>query len=287
MLKAACTAVLTLFILADAQAEVLPQLKPYEVPPGWISPIEPLQISDHVWQVGTAEITSLLIKTSDGAVLIDGGMPQAADAVLANMRRIGVAPRDLRFIFHSHAHGDHAGSIAALKHATGATLVSNAESAALLERGGSNDIHFGNTIVYPPVHADRLLQDGEVILLGSTSFQVWFTPGHTPGSMSWTWSDARGGKLVKIAYVDSLTAPGYRLKNNAAYPKILEDFEHSFTVVRKLPCDLLLTPHPDRSGWNYADAKQPQAKPVSCADYADAAKKAIREQIATESKPAK
>lgn len=282
-LKSVNAVLFAICMIANVRAEVLPQLKAYEVAPGWITSIEPVQISDHVWQVGTAEITSLLIKTDDGAVLIDGGMPQAADVVLANIKRLGLTPHDVRFILHSHAHGDHTGSFAALKRATGATLVSNAESAALLERGGSNDIHFGDTIVYPPVHADRLIQDGEIIYLGKTAFHSWFTPGHTSGSTSWTWSDTRSGKPVKIAYVDSLTAPGYKLLNNPGYPNILKDFDHSFAVVRKLPCDLLLTPHPFRSGWNYVDAKQPQPRPISCEAYADNAEKEIREQAAAES----
>jgi glyoxylase-like metal-dependent hydrolase (beta-lactamase superfamily II) len=70
------------------------------------------------------------VKTDAGAVLIDGGMPQAADMLLARMRELGVAPGDLKLILHSHAHVDHAGPLAAVQRATGARLVSNAESAA-------------------------------------------------------------------------------------------------------------------------------------------------------------
>lgn len=103
-----------------------------------------------------------------------------------NMAKLGVSLSELRLILHSHAHADHAGPLAAVKRATGAVLVSNAESAALLARGGSHDIHFGDDITYPPVSADRLVQDGEVVRLGGMAFTAWFTPGHTPGSMSWT-----------------------------------------------------------------------------------------------------
>jgi metallo-beta-lactamase class B len=275
LLTAAAFSAATFSVAAQAP---LPQLKAYEVPVGWLTPIEPLRISDHVWQIGTAGITTLLVKTDQGAVLIDGGMPQAAELLLAHMRRLGVAPHDVRFIFHSHAHADHAGPLAAIKRATGARLVSNAESAALLARGGSADIHFGDGITYPPVQADRLVQDGETITLGRMSFTVAFTPGHTPGSMSWTWGDTREGKPVRIAYVDSLSAPGYQLEGNAAYPRLLDAYARSFAAVRKLPCDLLLTPHPEQSGWNYADAARPHAQPTSCSAYADAAEAKLRQQ---------
>src|SRR3546814_6611699 len=81
----------------------------------------------------------LLVKTDAGVVLIDGGMPQAADMLLAQMRELGVEPGDLKLIMHSQAHGDHVGPLAAVRRATGATLVSNAESAVLLAAGGSED----------------------------------------------------------------------------------------------------------------------------------------------------
>lgn len=265
--------------------EPLPQLEAYRVQASWLTPIEPLQISDHVWQIGTANITALLVKTEQGAVLIDGGMPQTAAMLLANMKKLGVAPGDLRFILHSHAHADHAGPLAAVKLATGAQLISNAESAALLERGGSKDIHFGDDIVFPPARADRLLQDCEVVKLGGMSFTVSFTPGHTPGSMTWWWTDTRKGQPLRIVYADSLSAPGYKLVGNPAYPQLLDAYLRSFAVVRKLPCDLLLTPHPDASGWNYADAARPHPQPLTCAAYADAAEVRLKKQVEEQGKP--
>jgi metallo-beta-lactamase class B len=266
------TLVLLAALATQAGAQTpLPQLKAYEVPVSWLTPIEPLRITDHVWQIGTANITALLVKTDQGAMLIDGGMPQAADLLLAQMQRLGVGRADLRFILHSHAHADHVGPLAAIKRATGAVLVSNAESAALLERGGSQDIHFGDSITYPPVRADRLLRDGEVVQLGTLSFTVAFTPGHTPGSMSWAWTDTREGVTLRMVYADSLSAPGYRLVGHPAYPRILDDFARSIEVIRKLPCDMLLTPHPEQSGWNYGKASRPRPEAVSCAAYADAA----------------
>jgi metallo-beta-lactamase class B len=265
-----------------AAGAALPQLPAYDVPAPWRTPVEPLQITDHVWQVGAAGITALLVKTDGGAVLIDGGMPQMADALLANLRKLGVEPGALRLILHSHAHADHAGPFAALKRATGATLVSNAESAVLLAHGGAHDLHFGDEILFPPVQADRLLQDGEEVRLGGTVFTVHFTPGHTPGSMSWTWTDTQAGRPVRIAYVDSLSAPGYRLVGDPAVPHLLETFHHSADIVRALPCDLLLTPHPDSGGWDYAQAAHPHPRPMTCAAYADAAMAELEKQAAAQ-----
>lgn len=260
---------------------LLPQLQAYETPDdSWRQPVEPFRIAEHTWYIGTEGLSALLVKTPEGAVLIDGGMPQADGMLLAHMRQLGVQPDELKLILHSHAHGDHAGPLAAVKRATGAQLLSNAESAALLARGGSNDIHYGDQILFPPALADRLLQDGERVELGGIEFTVHFTPAHTPGSMSWTWTDARDGKPVHIAYVDSVSAPGYDLLDNPRYPHIVDDYRRGFDAIRALPCDLLIAPHPGGVGWNPADSEAPHPQPMTCRAHADQAERALDAKIA-------
>lgn len=272
-------ALLSACSLAGAARPVLPQASAYLTPEAWRQPVEPVRIADRTWQIGTAGLTALLVKTDDGALLVDGGLPQAADMLLANMRALGVAPHELRFILSSHAHGDHVGPIAAIRRATGAMVVNNAESAVLMARGGSDDIHFGDGILYPPVQTDRILQDGEAVELGGLRLTAHFIPGHTPGSIAWTWTDTRDGKPLDIAYVDSLTAPGYRLAGNPRYPRIVDDYHRSFATIRALPCDLLLTPHPGASGWDFANAASPQPRPITCRTYADDAESKLQAQL--------
>jgi len=268
----ACALVLAGNALAAEPA--LPQLQAYEVDESWRQPVAPQQIADHTWRIGTEGINALLVKTDAGAVLVDGGMPQAADMLLAQMRTLGVEAGDLKLILHSQAHGDHVGPLAAIKRATGATLVSNAESALLLAAGGSNDLHFGDEILYPPAHADRIVHDGEAVELGGLRLTVHFMPGHTPGSMAWTWTDARDGQPLRIAYVDSLSTPGYQLVDNPRIPRLVDDFRHSFDVVRALPCDLLLTPHVG------AGRHEGNAAPLTCREYADKSERAFDTELA-------
>ena len=265
--------------MAAAAEPLLPPGKAYATPDAWRQPVAPVRVADHTWQVGTAGITALLVKTDDGALLIDGGLPQAADMLLAHMRALGIAPGALKLILASHAHGDHAGPLAAIQRATGAQVVNNAESAVLMADGGSNDIHFGDDILYPPVKTDRIIHDGEIVALGDLRLTAHFIPGHTPGSIAWTWDDTRDGKTLRIAYVDSLTAPGYKLIGNARYPHIVDDFRRSFATVRALPCDVLLTPHADASGWDFADAANPHRETMTCGAYADQAEQKLQGQV--------
>ncbi|WP_226643570.1 subclass B3 metallo-beta-lactamase [Microbulbifer variabilis] len=261
------------FVVAEDFA-LLPQLENYKAPKSWRQPVAPLKISDHTWQIGTQGITSLLLIGSEGAILIDGGMAQTADHLLSNIGRLGLKPSDLKLILHSHAHADHVGSLAAVQRATGAKIVTNAESAVLLARGGANDIHFADKILYPPVKADRILHHGEEVILGNLHLRVHFVPGHTPGSMAWTWQDKVEGEDTKIAYVDSLTAPGYQLIDNPRYPDILQDFGTSLKRVRTLPCDLLITPHTDASGWVFQESIE-RGSVLDCKEYADIAEQKL------------
>ncbi len=281
MLALSLAAVLPIACASAAEAP-LPQLRAYTVDASWLQPMAPLQIADHTWQIGTENLTALLVQTAEGAVLLDGGMPQMAGHLLDNMKARGVAPQDLRLILLSHAHADHAGPVAELKRRSGAHVVANAESAVLLARGGSDDLHFGDGITYPPANADRIVMDGEVVEVGGIEFTAHFMPGHTPGSTAWTWTDTREGKPVRIAYADSLSAPGYQLKGNPRYPRLVEDYKRSFATVRALPCDVLLTPHPGASNWDYAAGARAGAKALTCKAYADAAEQKFDAQLAKE-----
>lgn len=270
---------------ATAEEAPLPQAKAYESPEAWRRPIAPFQIADRTWYIGTQGLSALLVKTDAGAVLIDGGLPQAADMLLARMRELGVAPSDLKLILHSHAHIDHAGPLAAIARATDARLVTNAESAVLLARGGHDDVHYGDGMLFPPVQAGRIVMDGEVVELGGVAFTAHFTPAHTPGSLSWTWTDAKAGKPLRIAYVDSLSAPGYQLVGNARYPHIVDDYRRGFAAVRALPCDLLLTPHPEASGWKLGESTAPTT--LTCRAYADRAERTFDKTLAEQRKGAR
>lgn len=273
--------------IALAAEPVLPPSSAYTTPDSWRQPVPSFSIADSTWYIGTADLTALLVKTPEGAVLIDGGMAQAADLLLTRMGELGVAPHELKLILHSHAHGDHAGPLAAIKRATGARLVSNAESAALLARGGSGDLHYGDGILFPPVAADRLVLDGETVELGGVRFTAHFTPGHTPGSMSWTWNDTRDGQTLRIAYVDSLSAPQYQLIDNPRYPHIVDDYRRSFAAVRALPCDLLIVPHPASVGWTPSATDAPHPEPTGCRAYADSAEAAFDKQLAAQREPSR
>lgn len=212
-------------------------------PPEWTRPLKPFHMMGNLYYVGTADLTSYLFVTPKGDILLDVGLPQNVPLVEANIRALGFHLRDIKILLNSHAHFDHAGGLQAMKKATGARLYASRADAALMARGGLRDPGYGDKYPYPPVKADKILQDGEQVTLDGTTLTAHVTAGHTKGCTTWTTELRDHGKTYHAVFVCSTSAPGYRLIHNPAYPNIVSDYQHTFATLRSLPCDVFLGAH--------------------------------------------
>ncbi len=220
----------------------------------WDKPAPPFRTLGNSWYVGTCGIASILIADPAGHVLIDSGTEKGAEVVLANLRSIGVDPRDVRYILASHEHFDHVGGHAVLARTTGAEIVASAEAAPVLESGKVSPEDPQADAGHPdmtPVAVARIVADGETLTLGDIAITAHLTPGHSPGATSWTWAACSGPDeppvCRRLAYVDSLSpvsADSYRFSD---HPEVVTAFRSSLDKVAALPCDELLTPHPSAS----------------------------------------
>jgi len=84
----------------------------------WNQPVAPFKIIGNIYYVGASEITSFLITTPQGHILIDGGFVETAPQILANIKKLGFRVEDVKFLLNSQAHFDHAGGFAELKRAS-------------------------------------------------------------------------------------------------------------------------------------------------------------------------
>jgi metallo-beta-lactamase class B len=249
----------------------------------WNRPIPPFRITGPLYYVGVASVTSLLITTPAGHILVDGGFAESADIVLRNVRTLGFRPEDVKILLSTHAHADHAGGLAAIKARTGARLYAGALDVPLLARGGKGDFAFGDDIPYPPVTADVGVKDGETVSLGGVTVRALASPGHTMGCTSWAFTIEDGGRPVRAVMIGGTSAPGYTLVGNEKYPGIVADYGRTFARLAAEPADLLLEGHGFAFG---LDDKRAGRKPfVDAAAYqarvAEAAK-AFRDQLARE-----
>jgi metallo-beta-lactamase class B len=236
---------------------------------GWSDPAPPARIHGNTYYVGTCGISAILITGTRGHILIDGATAEAAPQIAANIARLGLRVRDVRIILSSHEHVDHAGGIAVLQRLSGATVAARAAAIPALASGRpqAEDPQYGSLEPLPPVRVGRTLRDSEVVRLGNLRLTAHATPGHSPGSTSWTWRSCERRACVRVLYADSVSAvsaDGYRFSD---HPDYVAAFRRSLALVAGLPCDLILSPHPGASQMFQRFARGRAADPTACRDY--------------------
>jgi metallo-beta-lactamase class B len=261
----------------------------------WYAPQDPFTIYGNSYYVGTHGISAVLITSKAGHILIDAGGPEAVDQVVDHIRKLGFRVEDIRYILNTHAHVDHAGAIAALQKLSGATVLASPAAVQVLESGQPDraDPQYPNLIRMPmaAVAQARAVRDGEVVRLGPLAVTAHFTPGHTKGGTSWTWQAQEGGRSVDLVFADSLiavAAEGRRFSGNPLYPQAQADVEHSIALVEALPCDVLVSAHPEAGGLWERKAKQAALgdaafiDPAACRSYGEKARVALAQTLAAE-----
>lgn len=210
----------------------------------WNQPVEPFRIAGNLYYIGASDVTSFLITTPAGHIVIDGGFVETAPMVLASIDRLGFRSEDVRILLNSHAHYDHAGGLAELKRATGALLYASRPDAPLLARGGRRDPQFRDRFPFPPVAADRIFEDGETITLGGAVMTAHITPGHTPGCTTWSTTITDAVRSYHVVFLCSPTVPdGYVLTTNQRYRDAVADYRRQFDTLRSLHPDIWLASH--------------------------------------------
>ncbi|MEO8337350.1 MAG: subclass B3 metallo-beta-lactamase [bacterium] len=254
----------------------------------WNAPQKPLRIFGNTWYVGTHGLGAVLITSPQGHVLIDGGIPASAPAIIANIRALGFLVEDVRLIVNSHAHFDHAGGIAELQRASGADVAASPWSAQVFRAGqsGADDPQYGVLLPYAPIR-DRLrtVADGETLHVGALAITAHLTPGHTPGGTTWSWRSCEGDVCKDMVYADSQTpisADGFLYTRNTTYPSAIADFERGANVLEHLSCDILITPHPGASNFWARVESGALTDTDACKRYAASARAALAKRVATE-----
>ena len=200
----------------------------------WNQPVEPFRIVGDVYYVGAEGVSAFLVRTSDGAILIDGGLPETAPHIAASIAKLGVDIRDVKVLLNSHAHYDHGGGLAELKRLAGASLAVSGPDGDRLEKGEPN---------MPAVRVDRRLSDGDTVRLGETTLTANITPGHTKGCTTWTMTTREGESDYRVLFHCS-TSVVDTLVGNAGYPNIVADYERTFAKLRTMNADVFLANHP-------------------------------------------
>lgn len=255
---------------------------------GWSDAAPPARIFGNTYYVGTCGIAVLLVTSDQGHVLIDAATAEAVPSILANIRTLGFDPRDIKLIVGSHEHIDHMGGLAALKAATGAPLAMREPARAALTSGrtDADDPQFGLHEPMVPVTVERIITDGETVRVGDLALTAVATPGHTSGGTSWTWRSCEGSNCASLAFVDSLTAVSRDDYRFTDHPERVAPFRETFAKVGRMPCDILITPHP---GFSNLFARLSGTEPLidrdACRRLVHAMRARLDARLAQEARP--
>lgn len=157
----------------------------------------PSKIFDNVYWIGTNIVGAILVDTKEGLLLIDTGSNSREAGIIADgIRSLGFAPEDIRLIVISHDHFDHYGG-------AGYFLSQICPSARLaMSQAGWNFLQttpYEFAFIGPrPEKADILLTDNQKISLGNTVLACVFTPGHSPGCLSFIFNSSYLGKEIAV-----------------------------------------------------------------------------------------
>jgi metallo-beta-lactamase class B len=155
----------------------------------------PYKVFDNLYWLGTRQHSSWALQTSAGIVMIDTNFAWAArPEMVEGMTKLGLNPSNIKYVIISHAHGDHDQGAALLQTEFGAKVVmGTADWDATLKRGPE---YAGGV----PKQDITVGPEGYKLTLGDTTINIVYTPGHTPGTMSYIFPVKDGGKTVMVAY---------------------------------------------------------------------------------------
>ena len=189
----------------------------------------PHKVIGNIYYVGTRTLSSYLITTPEGHILINSTYERNVRTIEKSIAALGFKFADVRILLGTHAHGDHQEGDALTEELTGAQVLVMREDVPALEAikpGGK---------VHP---IDRTLRDGEEVTLGGTRLVAHLTAGHTRGCTTWTMTVREGVQNFNVVFACSYRAPGN------VTPEIEREFDRTFKMVRSLPCDVPLGDHP-------------------------------------------
>jgi metallo-beta-lactamase class B len=230
----------------------------------------PHRVIGNIYYVGTRTLSSFLITTAQGHILINSTYERNVHTIEQSVAKLGFKFSDVRILLGTHAHGDHQEGDALVKELTGAQVMAMREDVPALEAirpGGKRH----------PV--DRTLRDGEQVTLGGTTLVAHLTAGHTRGCTTWTMKAADGGRSFDVVFACSYRAPG------TVTPDIEKEFNATFQRLRSLPCDVPLGDHPAQ--YNMAEkharlqtgAANPFVDPAGCWLEAEMQEAMLRAQL--------
>ncbi len=204
----------------------------------------PTQVFDNLYFVGGAWVSAWLLKTSAGLILIDAlnNGEEASKLIEGGMARLGLDPRNIKYLVVTHGHGDHYGGADYLAARYRPRIVSSDADWNMMH----GKLEFSSAVWDPPPARDLSVRDLETLTLGDTTLTFYVTSGHTLGTLSIGF-DVRDGNRSHHAMLWGGTSFNFgrdfsRLESYAA------NADRFAAMAPRQPIDVMLSNHPEWDG---------------------------------------
>jgi metallo-beta-lactamase class B len=211
----------------------------------------PHKIIGNVYYVGTESLSSFLVTTPAGHILINSAYERTVPVIQDSFAKLGFKFDDIKLVLGSHAHGDHMEGDGLVVSLTKARALAMADDLPALQSMRSPGGY--------PRPAYETLNDGSEVGLGGTTLVAHHTPGHTRGCTTWTMNVQDGGRSYDVLIIGSVGVnPGTNLVGN---PDLVGQYQKSFGIMRALAADVPLGSHPAMFGMAEKYARLTSAAP--------------------------
>ena len=167
---------------------------PGKAPPRATWYAEPAKVFDNLYFVGGKVHSAWALTTREGIILLDTIYPyNSEELIVGGMSKVGLDPKDIKYLVISHAHQDHIGGAEMLQKRYGPRVVMSGPDWDLVEK-------YPNRFKTMAPKRDIVATDGMKLTLGESTVTIWFTPGHTDGTISFTFQVLDRGRPVNVVY---------------------------------------------------------------------------------------
>jgi metallo-beta-lactamase class B len=193
-----------------------------------------------------------LLDTGAGLVMFDAGYGMTTHMIENSIRSLGFEPSDIKYLLISHGHFDHFGSADVLRQRYGMKVCMSAVDWDNIDKNPDLALmRLGPCPDDPICKPDILLEDGQVLSLGTTAIRCVLSPGHTYGAMSFFFDVSDGRNTCRVGYLGGagcFSMHGQYCKDNGLPEGKPYRMLETLKKLRKEPVDILLDNHPDKLG---------------------------------------
>jgi len=209
----------------------------------WVMRCDAFHVVGDVYFVGNQYVSSYLLDTKEGLILIDCAFLESAYLLFDGIRSLGFNPRDIKKLFLTHGHFDHCGAARIIQeHSRCEIWLGKEDHFFFTER--PELIIFEDHV--PRFSIDRAYEYDKRMEFGTLNIRPIHTPGHTPGTTTFFIETVHQGKLVTCALHGGLGINGLstdELKENRLPLSLQQDFLHSLEYLKTQHVDVILPSH--------------------------------------------